>query len=110
MPKSKAEVVTAALYHLGVASAEEPEQAADTTRTTSIYDALWAELDGSQGLNLDTNDFIEDKLFLSTYRLLAAEIAPYYGIVPEARSKAIARLRQAALQVPIDLTVKVDYF
>ncbi len=110
MPKTKDEIVLAALRHLTVIAADEPAQAEDLSYAGDVYDGLYAQMFFTQGLDVGEEDDIPDEQFLSFRDLLASEIAPYYSKVGPSRSKAVMDLRQTVIDAPIESTVKVDYF
>jgi hypothetical protein len=98
MTKTKRDIATAALRHLAVLSADEPAQAADYAYAVDMLDSIAAEMAGAQGLTMPSDlDATPDALLLPLSRLLAVEVASYYAIQAEPRSRAVGRLRAALI-------------
>lgn len=99
MPKTRIEVVEAALRRLGVLASDEAITADEIEYSGQTLDALFAELQTSQGLTITwTIETVPDAAFLGLANLLAAEVAPHYARPsPTTRARGWMRLREALL-------------
>ena len=94
MAKTQAEVVARAHRTLGLLAADEVPTADMNAFAGNALEGAIEELAYVQGLavTFDKTD-VPDELFLAVSDLLAAEIAPHYGVNGPSRSRAIARIR-----------------
>lgn len=94
MAKTQAEVVARAHRTLGLLAADEVPTADMNAFAGNALDGVIEELTYGHGLSVtfDKTD-VPDDLFLAVSDLLAAEVAPHYGVAGPSRSRAITRIR-----------------
>ncbi|MDZ7824698.1 MAG: hypothetical protein U5K75_12150 [Ahrensia sp.] len=98
MPKTRVDIASAALRHLGVLSSDETLDANDFLYADEMLDGIFAEMTGTQGLTMPSDpNQTPDNLFLPISRLLSVEIGPFYSVPTETRARAVMRLRAALL-------------
>lgn len=89
MAKTKTDVVAMAHRSMGILSADETPTADQEAYAGDVLDALLAEIAAIHGVYLS---YDLDETFLPMSYLLAAEIAPHYGVQAMPRSMAMSRL------------------
>ena len=94
MAKTQAEVVARAHRTLGLLAADEVPTADMDSFAGNALEGAIEELAYVQGLGVtfDQTD-VPEELFLAVSDLLAAEIAPHYGVNGPSRSRALTRIR-----------------
>lgn len=110
MSKTKNDVIVAALRHLTVISSDEPAQAEDLAYAGDIYDGIYNEMFYTEELDVGETDEVPDEQFIPFYKLLASDIAPYYGLAGPSRSAAVMSLRAAMAEPIVEAQVMGEYF
>lgn len=95
MPKTKTDILTMALQHLGVVGAGEVPTALDYETTGNALDAVLDYLTNEHGLTMPADiDATGDALALRLSRVVAAEVAPSYEVAsPLSLARAISGVR-----------------
>lgn len=111
--KIRDELITRALRRIRVVAMDEAATAEQAMIASDALDALASELQVTFGIRalIDASEAVDDELFLPLAFLLAAEIAPDFGVPRvEPLSRALIRLR--ALTNPDDRQgpVVAEYF
>lgn len=88
--KTRLDVINRAMRRIGVKAEDENLTADQFANASEVLDTLLAELAGEVTLGFTTD--IPDDLFIPLANLLAAEIAPDYGITPPGRGAALLRV------------------
>jgi len=108
MPKTRSDVISAALRRIGVLAADEAAEADAEAYAGEALDALFAEVKQVHAMPFTwTLEETPDAAFLPMAYLLATEIAPHYERPSEPRSRAMGRLRAYAF--PDDRDLRADY-
>ena len=89
--KTRLDVIELAFRALGIKAEDESLSADMQSYAGSVLDALHAEMSVGTALTW-WPDQIEDAVSVPLARLLAAEIAPSYGVAFEPRPRALARV------------------
>lgn len=110
MPKTKTEIATKALQQLGVISGTETPETHDLTYCEDQLDLLVAEVQQSHEVWLGSLDAVPNEVAIPLARLLAVEVAEFYTLPAEPRSRAVIRLAQAAKLSPVSIDTMSYYF
>lgn len=92
MTKTTAEVIARAHRELGLLAADEAPTADMDAYAQDALDGVIGELAAVQDVSVSASE-VPDEVFIPLASLLAAEIAPHYGVQGPSRARAIGRLR-----------------
>jgi hypothetical protein len=112
MPKTSDDLVREALSIIGAAPAGQPVAAEDAALVRGKIGPKLAELASRRILYVADHDAIDDAAYLILADLLAAEIAPDFGL-PRDLERIVAnerRLRSLHCQDPVEARANPDYF
>lgn len=112
MPKTRADLIRAALEELLIAQAGQPISAEDNAQASSRVDPMLAQLQASSVVYVANPDEIDDAVFLPLARILANELGPSYGRVRDPGVMLMAERELARVIVPPseDDPVYAEYF
>lgn len=80
MTKTSLDITTEALRMIGVSAVDESPESADQQRAKAHLDAIYADLDDSQGAAFEwTVETVPDRLFLHLSMAVAGSICTAYG-------------------------------
>lgn len=101
MEKTREEVALRALRLIAVVAADEPATADAMNGALDVLDSLWAEVLAEAIAPWDIATGVPIEAFVPLANLLAAELAPEYGVAAP-MSRARAKLRVLGLYRPDD--------
>jgi hypothetical protein len=110
MPKTKNDIINAALRRIAVVASDEVSTADQRSYSSDTLDGLFAELTGVEGMTFDWGlSAVPDEMFLPLSYLLAVEVAPHFLVnAPDTRSRAMHRVRAVAFPNDADDRRDVD--